>query len=107
MEVFVGSMSYDGKYIIVACVVLIVQSLTKFGNTTNQRQRITKLSQTVSRIGSRNSTYKPSFVPRSGTYDFAITGTDSNTQLFDIKLYKHTAGTDTWTGQTTINDPRE
>jgi len=58
----------------------------------------------VSRIGGKNTTYKPSFVPRSGNYDFAITGTDNNNN-FDIKLYKHTTDTDTWTGQTTINDP--
>ena len=43
-------------------------------------------------------------VPRSGNYDFALTGSESNGTL-TLKLYKHTAGTDTWTGQSDIVNP--
>ena len=99
----IGSMSYDGKYIIVARNSSNSYTYEIWKND-ESTSTFTKLAQSVSRIGSRDVTYKPSFVPRSGTYDFAITGTDNNNN-FDIKLYKHTAGTDTWTGQTTINDP--
>ena len=99
----VGSMSYDGKYIIVAHAASNEYTYEIWKND-ESTSTFTKLAQSVSRIGSHNSTYKPSFVPRSGNYDFAITGTDNNNN-FDIQLYKHTAGTDTWTGQTTINDP--
>ena len=100
---FVGSMSYDGKYIIVASSATTSYTYEIWKND-ESTSTFTKLAQSVSRIGGKNATYKPSFVPRSGNYDFCITGTDNNNN-FDIKLYKHTAGTDTWTGQTTINDP--
>jgi hypothetical protein len=99
----VGSMSYDGKYIIIARVGSNSYTYEIWKND-ESTSTFTKLAQSVSRIGGHNTVYKPSFVPRSGNYDFAITGTDNNNN-FDIKLYKHTAGTDTWTGQTTINDP--
>ena len=97
-----GSISYDGKYIINGC------------NGVNQNHEIwkhdesagtyTKISQTAPEIGSENRLHKPSFIPRSGNYDFAVTGTDNNS-TFRIQLYKHSAGTDTWTAQTEIVDP--
>ena len=99
----VGSMSYDGKYIIVALSASVGYTYEIWKND-ESTSTFTKLAQSVSAIGSHNSTSKPSFVPRSGNYDFAITGTDNNNN-FDIKLYKHTADTDTWTAQTIINDP--
>jgi len=99
----IGSMSYDGKYIIVALSANDAYDYEIWKND-ESTSTFTKLNQTVNRIGDINRTHKPSFVPRSGNYDFAITGTDNNNN-FDIQLYKHNEGTDTWTGQTTINDP--
>ena len=98
-----GSMSHDGKYIIVA----------SWGNSTDYHMfkhdesagTYTKLDVTYPRVSTNDSyTHKPAFVPRSGNYDFALTGTDNNATMY-IKLYKHNAGTDTWTGQTRIQDP--
>ena len=98
-----GSMSYDGKYIIVG----------SWGNATDYEMfkhdesagTYTKLSTTYPRVSTNDpNTHKPAFVPRSGNYDFALTGTDNNATMY-IKLYKHTADTDTWTGQTRIQDP--
>ena len=99
----VGSMSYDGKYVIVGQSTSNEDGYEIWKND-ESTSTFTKLSQTVNRIGDYNSVYKPSFVPRSGNYDFCVTGTDNNNN-FDIQLYKHNAGTDTWTAQTIINDP--
>ena len=77
-------MSYDGKYIIVAQSATVGSTYEIWKND-ESTSTFTKLAQSVSAIGSHNSTYKPSFVPRSGNYDFAITGTDNNNN-FDLSL---------------------
>ena len=97
----VGSISYDGKYIINGCIgVNQHHEIWKHDESTGT---YSKLSQTAPEIGSENRLHKPSFVPRSGNYDFAVTGTDNN-NTFRVQLYKHNAGTDTWTAQTEITD---
>ena len=63
----------------------------------------TKLSTTYPKLGS-DAPNKPIMISRSGNYDFALTGSESNGTL-TLKLYKHTAGTDTWTGQSDIVNP--
>jgi alpha-tubulin suppressor-like RCC1 family protein len=98
-----GSMSYDGKYIIVASWGTATDyEIFKHDESTGT---YTKLPTTYPRVSTNDPyTHKPAFVPRSGNYDFALTGTDNNATCY-IKLYKHNAGTDTWTEQTRIQDP--
>jgi alpha-tubulin suppressor-like RCC1 family protein len=102
----VGSMTYDGKYIIIA----------RRGTNSNHyeiwkhdesAETYTKLSQTVQTIGTSANPHKPAFVPAESNYNFAISGGNSNNgQDFSVQLYKHNAGTDTWTAQTIISNPR-
>src|SRR6056300_1001213 len=102
----VGSMTYDGKYIIIA----------RRGSNSyhyeiwkhdESAETYTKLSQTVQTIDTSTYVHKPAFVPAEGNYNFAISGHNSNNgQDFSVQLYKHNAGTDTWTAQTIISNPR-
>jgi hypothetical protein len=102
----VGSMTYDGKYIIIA----------RRGSNSyhyeiwkhdESAETYTKLSQTVQTIDTSTYVHKPAFVPAEGNYNFAISGHNSSSgQDFSVQLYKHTVGTDTWTAQTIISNPR-
>ena len=102
----VGSMTYDGKYIIIA----------RRGSNSyhyeiwkhdESAETYTKLSQTVQTIDTSTYVHKPAFVPAESNYNFAISGhNSSNGQNFSVQLYKHNAGTDTWTAQTIISNPR-
>src|SRR6056300_1491611 len=102
----VGSMTYDGKYIIIA----------RRGSNSyhyeiwkhdESAETYTKLSQTVQTIDTSTYVHKPAFVPAEGNYNFAISGHNSNNgQDFSVQLYKHNAGSDIWTAQTIISNPR-
>ena len=102
----VGSMTYDGKYIIIA----------RRGSNSyhyeiwkhdESAETYTKLSQTVQTIDTSTYVHKPAFVPAESNYNFAISGHNSSSgQDFSVQLYKHTVGTDTWTAQTIISNPR-
>jgi alpha-tubulin suppressor-like RCC1 family protein len=98
-----GSISYDGKYIIVGSWATATDyEIFKHDETDGT---YTKLPTTYPRVSTNDPyTHKPAFVPRSGNYDFALTGSDNNATCY-IKLYKHNAGTDTWTEQPRIQDP--
>ena len=96
-----GSMSYDGKYIII-CGWGSSNDYEIFKHD-ESAGTYTKLSTTYPKLGS-DAPNKPIMISRSGNYDFALTGSESNGTL-TLKLYKHTAGTDTWTGQSDIVNP--
>ena len=102
----VGSMSYDGKYIIIARARSNSYHYEIWKHD-DSAETYTKLSQTVQTIGTSSDVNKPAFVPAEGNYNFAISGgNSSNGQDFSVQLYKHSAGTDTWTAQTIISNPR-
>ena len=102
----VGSITYDGKYIIIASAGSNSYHYEIWKHD-ESAETYTKLSQTVQTIDTSSYVHKPAFVPAEGNYNFAISGHhSSNGQDFSVQLYKHTTGTDTWTAQTIKSNPR-
>jgi hypothetical protein len=102
IDSLVSAISYDGKYILFASWNNS-SSVYEMHLNDESAGTYSKLSTTYSKLGNHRC-YAPAFIPRSGNYDFVLTGSDNNATCY-IRLYKHNTGTDTWTAKSLITDP--
>ena len=102
IDSLVSAISYDGKYILFASWNNS-SSVYEMHLNDESAGTYSKLSTTYSKLGNYRC-YAPAFIPRSGNYDFVLTGSDNNATCY-VRLYKHNTGTDTWTEKSLITDP--
>src|SRR6056300_1289526 len=102
IDSLVSAISYDGKYILFASWNSSSSVYEMYLND-ESTGTYSKLSTTYSKLGNHRC-YAPAFIPRSGNYDFVLTGSDNNATCY-VRLYKHNTGTDTWTAKSLITDP--